>query len=632
MPHAPRILPGLRPSGPRPRPYVRPRLRAASIALLLAGCVPAVTVDEAEPAETLAPQETRSVELRFLRLDAKNFEQILTKSDIKAKFPERILRETWLLDMDLGPMITNALDALVGTSAEEAYTLPASSRNMWKLLNMTPANTQLAGTSLAPLLGVGKAVGLAPSLILADLIGIAENDSVISVPLTTGAVIDHVVSTHPNAKLRRGPVDAKHPDGLYPVTPGTMPVSLYDVVTDFADLKQNFGPAKPDPANPGAPVHPGFIADASPIVAATDDFAMTVRVNLNALPYKGVDLTTASVASVNSTSSQISGVFDFSTPDWMEIKGLVDELVIDEMTMAIFENPAFVPGGTKKEPAPLGDSPVWQLPGWQFERLIAEVAVLKAADIKRPDSCTIYSPEGEVDMPLEAVLVCMGDNQNPDDGAEPDDWVSISVDDSVILGPDTPLPPPSYFWDVLLEVAQVRLHDPAGPGDAPLAEGAADIAFTLRDIPVGVSTANLEQQIRDNIQKNPAALAAIAELLNDNTEGAADFYYYVANPGNPEANRGDWLIFVEPDDIAEDTSGVPVRPYSYAHPGFYRDPELTDKASSRVALDGDTSHEKVLLRPLDVLYVEDDTGSRFKLTARSKPGRHEVALDITRID
>ena len=109
------------------------------------------------------------------------------------------------------------------------------------------------------------------------------------------------------------------------------------------------------------------------IILSAATQALSTRHSSSSVPGK----TTASVASVNSTSSQISGVFDFSTPDWMEIKGLVDELVIDEMTMAIFENPAFIPGGTKKEPAPLGDSPVWQLPGWQFERLIAEVAVEK---------------------------------------------------------------------------------------------------------------------------------------------------------------------------------------------------------------------------------------------------------------
>ncbi len=598
-----------------------------SLVLLLAGsasaCVPALEAPDDAAPEDLAREETRTVELRFLRLDAKNFEQVLTKKDIKEKFPERVLRETWLLDMDLAPLIGNALGILIDTPAEEAYTLPQSSLNMWKLLNMTPANTVLTGSSLAPLLGVGKAVGLSPSLILSDLVALDPNTNIITAGLTTEAVIDDVVDTHPNARWRRGPVDDAHLDGLYPISKkGSMPVSLYDVVTDFADLTRTFGPASAHAGKSDTADHPGFISSAAPIVAATDDFAMTVRVNLNALPYKGVDLTTARVASINSTSSQIGGVFDFSSDTWMEIKGLVPELVIGEMTMAIYENPKFIPGGTNKAPEEQGDSPAWALPKYQFEALIADVARRKSADI--PDRCTIYSPEGEVEMPLEAVKVCTGDNGDDEDGSEPPHWTTIAVDDSVIL--DSPPPAPAYFWDILLEVAQIRLHD------GGLAEGAGDINFTLRDIPAGITTAALEQQIRTNIQKNPAALAALAELLNENTEGDADFYYYVAQPGNPESISGDWLYFIAPDDIAEDSSGVPVRPYSYAHPGFYRDPELTDKASSKFALDGDIAHEKVQLHPLEVFYIEDDTGTRFKLTARSKPGRHKVALDITRID
>ena len=588
-----------------------PSLGLAGLALLLAACVPEVTVDDDGAPESLARQETRSVELRFLRLDAKNFEQVLTKKDLldKSRFPERILRETWLLDMDLEPLITNALTTLVSTPAEEAYGLAASSRNMWKLLNMTPANTVLDGTSLAPLLGVGKAVGLSPTLILSDLIGVPQNQQIISVDLTTGAVIEHVVSTHPNAQWRRGPVNAEHPDGRYKVAPGSMPVSLYDVLTDFAELPKSFGPAQ---ADPGLPPHPGFIKDASPIVAATDDFAMTVRVNLNALPYKGLDLTDASVASVNSTSSQITSVFDFSTPEWMEIKGLVPELVIDEMTMAIYENDFFIPGGTSKDPTPLGNSKVWGLPGWEFERLIAEVAVLRAEELT--PHCTVYSPEGDVEMPLEAVHVCMDETT----------WTTISVDDSVKL--ETPPPPPSYFWDILLEVAQVRLHD------GGLAEGDADIAFTLRHIPAGITTAALEQQIRDNIQHNPAALAALAELLNENTEGDADFYYYVPNASNSEDIRGDYLYFVNPDDIKNNTSGDPLRAYSYAHPGFYSDRGLTTKVSTKQAIDGDTAHEKVKIHVDDVLYIEDDVGSVFQIDVKSKPGRHTLALDITRIE
>lgn len=620
MPHAPRPVPGRRP--PRPRATTI----ASTFALLLAGvaaCVPALEPPDDTAPAALERDETRSVELRYLRLDAKNFKQVLTKQDIRTKFPERVLRETWLLDMDLEPLIANALEILIDTPAEEAYALPQSSLNMWKLLNMTPANTVLAGSSLAPLLGVGKAVGLAPSLILSDLVALDPNANIITAELTTQAVIDDVIDTHPNVRWRRGPVDDAHPDGLYPIpNKGSMPVSLYDVVTDFADLTRTFGPAQAIPGKPDTAAHPGFISAAAPIVATTDDFAMTVRVNLNALPYKGVDLSNASVASVNSTSSQIAGVFDFSSPDWMEIQGLAPELVIAEMTMAIHENPLFIPGGAAKTPEGQGDSPAWKLPKYQFEALIADVARRKAADI--PDRCTVYSPQGDVPMPLEAVRVCTGDNGDPADGSEPPHWTTIAVDDSVLL--DSPPPAPAYFWDILLEVAQIRLHD------GGLAEGEGDINFTLRDIPAGITTAALEQTIRDNIQQNPAALAALAELLNENTDGDADFFYYVANPDNPDELRGDWLYFVAPDDIKNNSSGDPLRPYSYARPGFYRDPELTDKASAKTPLDGDTAHEKVLLRPLDVLYIEDDAGRRYKLHARSKPGRHAVALDITRID
>lgn len=588
--------------------------------LLPAACVPAVEVPDAPDPEGLEREDTREIELRFLRLDAKNFVQVLKKQDLKEKFPERVLRETWLLDMDLEPLIGNALAALIATPAEEAYTLPASSQNMWKLLNMTPANTVLDGTSLAPLLGVGKAVGLAPSLILSDLVAIDPNANIITVELTTEQVLSHVVATHPNAQKRRGPVTAEVPDGLYPVAPNSMPVSLWDVVTDFAELPKNFGPTLPDPAHPDAPAHPGFIASAKPIVAATDDFAMTVQVNLNALPYKGVDLTNVTVASVNSTSSQIGGVFDFSNDDWLKIQGLTPELVIDEMTMAIHENPGFIAGGTGKQPEARGDSAVWDLPLWQFERLIADVARVKANDI--PDHCTIYSPEGDVDMPLQAVHVCTGDNGDPDDGSEPADWTTITVDSSVVL--DSPPPTPAYFWDILLEVAQVRLHD------GGLAEGEGDIAFTLRDIPAGITTDALEKQIRKNIQTNPAALAALAELLNENTDGAADFYYYVPTAKAPAEQQGDWLFFITPDDIKNNTSGDPEREYGYAHPGFFRDRALTQKASTVVEIDGDGSHEKVKIAAGDVLYIEDDAGSVFEIAVHEPPGRHRVALSVTR--
>ena len=181
----------------------RPLLRSGLLALaaVLCSCVPALELPDDTKLDDLGREETREIELRFLRLDAKNFVQVLSKKDIKEKFPERVLKETWLLDMDLGPLITNALTALIATPAEQAYTLDASALNMWKLLNMTPANTLLDGTSLAPLLGVGKAVGLAPSLILSDLVALDLNANIITVELTTEQVLSHIVATHPNATI-----------------------------------------------------------------------------------------------------------------------------------------------------------------------------------------------------------------------------------------------------------------------------------------------------------------------------------------------------------------------------------------------------------------------------------------------
>lgn len=595
----------------------------ALLGLLAAACVEDVTVPDPPDAVEIGLGDAQRVELRYLRLDAKGFVQELTLADIKERFPEKILRETWLLDMDLEPLIRNALTALIATPELDVPRLPRSAQNMWKLLNMTAKSTVLDGTSLAPLIGVGEAVGLGPATILSDLLAVDPNAAIITVDLTTRAVLDNVVATHPNAQQRPGPVDAAHPDGRYPVAPGSLAVSLWDVVTDFAELPERFGPA--DGPAPNVPGHPGFIAGDFKFKATTPDFKMTVKVDLNALPYKGVDLTDGTVANINSTKSQILSAFDFSSDDWMAIEGLVPTLVVEEMTMAIYADPKFVESGDSKLPEPLGNSDVWDLPRWLFERLIADIAVARAVDI--PAHCTAYGPKGQVDPPFTAVQACIGQGDFVDGVFDPDaevpaHWATIAIDDSVVL--DSPPPPPSYFWDILLEVAQVRLHD----GDIPDDQG--DLRITLEQVPVGTTVDALVAQIKANIQSNPAALSAIAELLNENTEGRADFFYYVPSHDNPEELRGDWLYFITPADIENDADGEPVRPYGYTKPGFYRDPKLTDKASAALEIDGDTSHEKVKIVAGDVLYMADDQGRLFRITALDKPALHSVALEIKR--
>ena len=154
------------------------------VALAAAGCVEEVALGPEPSTAEMDVDETRTIELRFLRVDVKQFSQTLTLEDIRG-FPRDILDNTWLLDLNAEPLVFNALTLLQATPTAEAYMLPGPAHNMWKLLTMTPDNIVLDGTSLAPLLGVGKAVGLPPSLILADLIGIAANDPAITTELAT---------------------------------------------------------------------------------------------------------------------------------------------------------------------------------------------------------------------------------------------------------------------------------------------------------------------------------------------------------------------------------------------------------------------------------------------------------------
>jgi hypothetical protein len=594
-----------------PPPRFYRGLAAIALCSGAAACVDPVTLPDPPPTNELVPAESRTVVLRFLRFDVNDFEQRLDLADLR-DFPESTLNETWLLDLDVRPLVTNALQQITDTPPEQGYALPPPARNLWRLLNLTPESANLEGTSLEGLLDVGLAVGLPPSQILADLIAIDENAQIVPTDLTAQAVLTDVISTHPNTQSRLGPVTSEYPEGIYPVAPNSLPVTLADVAANFTNLAEKYGPVPPDPEDPDAPTHPGFITSAVGIPGAEENFEMSVRVDLNALPYKGVDANIGAVASVNSTRSQIDTIFDFSQPDWLQIYGLPEVLTLEQLTLSIYENDQFIPGGTTQEPVPLGNSTVWVAPPWEFEHVIADTALLKAPAI--PDHCTAYGPAGEVDPPFVAVDVCIKDTA----------WTTIMVDESVIL--PSPPPAPSYFWDILLEVAQIRLHDDGIP------EGEADMALTLTNVPIGISSEQLVDQVRTNLEANPAGLVEVAEELTDNTFGDADFYYYVPTVDQPDEIGGDYLFFIAPTDIREDEEGNPVRPYSYAVVGFFADPALTEKISSTDPVDSDVTHEKVRIEPGMTLYMQDDQGRRFAIAVGEKPSRRRITLTITRID
>ena len=61
-----------------------------------------VSLEQAPPKADLEVNEEREVELRYLRLDVKNFPEKVTMADL-ARLPPSLLEQTWLFDLDAGP-------------------------------------------------------------------------------------------------------------------------------------------------------------------------------------------------------------------------------------------------------------------------------------------------------------------------------------------------------------------------------------------------------------------------------------------------------------------------------------------------------------------------------------------------
>jgi len=466
---------------------------------------------------------------------------------------------------------------------------------MRKLLLMTPDNVELQGTNLEQLIGVSRAIGIPPAKIIASLLGGGVSDPFIPIEVAADVITSNVIATHPNVQTRKGPIDDEHPDGRWPVPPGRIPLTLADVVTNFEDMARRLGPVPP---------HPGFVLEANGVSVVEDQFAMSSKVTANALPFKGIDLSSGDVASINSIPSQIDTIQDFSDPNWLTFTGLVPEPSVERLSFGIVENPSFIRGGTNKEPRPTGDSAGWKLPAWEFERLMLDMA--KASVVHTPAHCTSY----ELGTGVQAFLGCIDDAG----------WVELTT----FNGIGDP-PAAAYIWDLESEIAQVRLHS------GGLAEGEADVAMTVGEVGVGVRSDELANQVRQNLQLNPEALEEITSLLSESASGSADFYYVRGIDSLPAEQHGDWLFFVAAEDTPLDANGDRVRTYAYDRPGFFSDPELRGKVSSTFRVDTDAEHEKVRIETGDVLYAGDDAGRVFRITVRDKPSRSHVSLEISRV-
>ncbi|MCB9526267.1 MAG: acetyltransferase [Myxococcales bacterium] len=558
------------------------------------GCTEPVTVTEPAPQAPLAAGQARTVELRALALEVERFQQVLTLEDLRA-LPRATLDEVWLLDLDMTPLVRNALAWLRDAPESE---LSTAALNMQKLLRLSPLDVDFSATSLQSLLALSGAIGIPAAQAVADLLGISRREPVLGLDEAAAVLVAGLIASHPNAQTRPGPVDAEHPDGRWPVAPGAVPITLGDVIDEFAQMTARFGAAP----MPDGREHPGFIEAAHGFTVVEDAFEMRVRVNANALPYKGIDLTDASVASVNSVGSQIEHIFDPKDPQWLVIEGLVPRPTIETLTVRVTESPAFFPVATSRLPGPYGDSPVWDADPWLLEPMVARMTRDKVL-AQAAGRCVAY----DIGAETQVFRGCIAE----------DGWITFDTFNDVGDAPD-----PTYLWDLETEMAQVRLHD----GGIP--EGQAEVEFTLHDVDLGVDARKLLEEIKNNLAADPRALRELAQATNQTTRGAADVFYVHVPTGD---QAGDWLWFVEPVDIPRAQGGDRARPYSYPNPGFFADAALTRPVGGRIELGGDVDHLKVPVRPGERVFVQDDTGAVFQLDIGRKPSPRWLPVTVTRL-
>lgn len=558
--------------------------RLVLLACALVSCgEPAALVTESTELPVAQVGETRSIVLRHTRFDVEGFVEEHTLEDLR-RMPRRVLEDIWLLDLDVTPLTVNALEQLREMDPAEAAALPQAAQNMRTLLKLTPDNVVLEGTNLQELADLSSAVGIPTARAFGNLLEVDVTDEFVPPEIVAEVIADNIIGTHPNAQTRRGPVTEEHPDGMYPVAPRSLPLTMADVVTNFEGLSVRFG---------AVDGHPGFVAEAYGVSVVEDSFKMRSRVNVNALPYKGVDLGDVSEASVSSVGDEIDTLHDFSRDDWLELEGLVDDPRVDVLTIRVDENPGFVEGGTSRMPEGKGNSPVWANPLWEFETVLAEMSRRTAAGISA--HCDDY------DLATGAVAfsACMDEAG----------WVTMDTFNNIGSPPE-----PAYLWDLNLEIGQARLHD------GGLAEGEANVQFTVRDVSVGIPPEQMVEQLRENIRANPEALREFATLLLDNARGDADFFYR-------RDGDDDLLVFISEQDIRLDDEGDPVRAYDYDAVGFFSDEGLSSPVSSA----GEDGRQAVKVATGDVLFVGDDEGAVFRIDVGDKPSRARVALDVTRV-
>lgn len=513
----------------------------------------------------------------------------LDRTEVRALFGP-VAQDIELLTIDTLPLVQGALDTIkeaCGTDwkndkSEPSYdcaltalgqtfqgsdgTWRSSSEfNLIRILTMTPANAEVQGSSVALLAGIADFLRLGGGFgqILADSIGIDRTEEFLDTAPLAEAYVEHVASSHPETG-----------------SDGTITISLADALDDLAPLAERFGP------NGG---HPGLVDPSEPTFGRvfTDDFRMVATIASNLRVLEGIDLDRGKdyvsvIVDTTGPTFDDEVEFDFTDPARFRIEGIAANPTLD-LRFVIQEDDAFVPACTGSNcvgntpSTPLGSSSIWSRSRTTTEYVIADAGVRKYGNVTN-QLC---------------YLGCIVDIRIGQ-GNDPAGFVRFGGLASLLA------PPPQYTWELLNEIAQIRLHD---AGTVVLEEGQADVAFDLRDIPVGITGEEAAEAVRPVLQEQSSLMSDF--LLGDfrKNNGNVDLYWRRTEDGRPT------LFYIGRDDLPEGEI------YRWATPGFFADPEVSEEVGSK-EIEGisDTSHHK-WQPPVGeaTVYVVDDEATIFRI-------------------
>ena len=509
-------------------------------------------------------QRNRIIRLAFPDEGRSRSSVRLDRTALQSFISEDEAREVELVQIPLRNTVEQTLRRLVDP---ERYGVDTSlwgdaEWNLQRLLVTSPDTADVTGSSLEEMNTLSYAIGLPTPRLLAELVDIDVEDAFLPVDVLTEVLLDQLVATHPRVEFD---------DEGEPV----IRVTLADTLNDLADLGPRFGPAGD---------HPGFLEGETLARVLEPGFAMTIDAFTNLREHQGVDASAGGKDFLFVRQGDQVVDFDFLNPDSFAVVGLVNEPTVD-LRFIVQESPQFFTVGTERLQGTIdgvfrGNGTAWDAEPWVLERLIVE-GIFRGYQDRFADTGwerTLRYAAGAVSN--AAVITWQRG------------WVTIDT----TAGLGSP-PAPFYAWDLLLEIAQLRLHD------GGLREGEANVAFVLQDLPVGITADELIDAMRPTLQEQTARLS---ELLVG-SQGIAQTQVDVYLVASTSPTVPGYLFQRIPEDSV---GGAPI-----ARPGFFSDPALTQRVSQLGSAPGsdDTTHEKVPVAEGLSVYFADDENKPWQL-------------------